>query len=159
MFLVRKCSTKIESGSMESFTYNNKYDIKILVVDHDPALLSRMRITLYKHGFTVYTAKNAISALSRFELERPNLIFIEIDLPGIDGYVALRKMLTFCRGMQHRAKFIMLTERNTKEDVIRSLEYGAHDYIVKPVTKEKLVEKLQKHIFHLEAPHPIPGNS
>ncbi len=140
----------LEREKQEAIEPQSPPGMKILVVDHDPALLSQLKIMLYKHGFVVYTARNAISALSRFELERPELVFLEIALPGIDGYVALRKMQLFCKGMHHQAKFIMLTERNTKEDLVRSVQYGAHDYILKRVTKEKLLEKLQKHILHLE---------
>ncbi len=134
---------------MDTFTYNDKRDIKILIVDHHDSVLNGIHMILYDMGFHVITAKNAISALSRFEINRPQMVFLEIDLPAITGFVALRKMKSYIQGMNHNTRIIMLTERNTKEDFKRSIEYGADDYIIKPVTKEKLVEKIQRHLFHL----------
>lgn len=132
------------------FIESSPHRTTVLLVDHDLDEMDMMKDQLKALGFEVLTARNAISALSRFVLYRPHLVFLEIPLPGIDGFEALKKMQLQSKTMGHRARFIMLTEVNTKADIIRSVQCGAHDYIRKPVHTDVFVEKLQKQIFEME---------
>lgn len=135
---------------MENFLQATEPHTSILVVDHNQEELSFIKDQLKSNGFEVLTATNAISALSRFILYRPHLVFLEITLPGIDGFEALKKMQFQAKQLHHRARFIMLTEIKTRAEIVRSIKYGAHDYIAKPITRESLIEKLQKNLLELE---------
>jgi DNA-binding response OmpR family regulator len=135
---------------MEDFHTNSDKHTTALLVDHDLIELQLMKDELTSRGFTVHTATNAISALSRFMIYKPQLVFLEICLPGIDGFEALKKMCTNAKNMNHRARFVMLTEIRTKSEIIKSVHCGAHDYIAKPITKSSFIEKLQKQLLEIE---------
>ncbi len=135
---------------MEDFLSVNERHTSALLVDHNPDDLVEMKAELSTRGFEVLTASNGISALSRFIIYRPQLVFLEIALPGIDGFETLRRMQTNARTMKHKARFVMLTEAKTKNDIIRSVQAGAHDYIAKPVKMNSFIEKLQKQLMEIE---------
>jgi DNA-binding response OmpR family regulator len=135
---------------MEDYHKDREKHTTALIVDHDPIELQLMKDELNTRGFDVITATNAISAMSRFIIYRPQIVFLEIALPGIDGFEALKKMKSNAKETKHRARFVMLTEVRTKADILRSVQYGAHDYISKPVTKHTFIEKLQKHLLEIE---------
>jgi len=130
---------------------NTEY-LKILVVDHHEDFLKSTESMLKQRGLIIFKATNAISALSQFELRLPDFVLLEIDLPIIDGFVVLRKMKSLLKGMNHHTRILMLTERNHVNDVKKALAEGAHDYLVKPISRERLLEKIQKHIIHVETP-------
>lgn len=104
--------------------------VKILVVEDEETLLHNLADKLRAEGFTVVTANEGESGLQKVRSEVPDLIILDIMLPGLDG-------LSICRMVRHDANtshipIIMLTARGTEVDKIVGLESGADDYIVKP---------------------------
>ncbi len=104
--------------------------VKILVVEDEETLLHNLAEKLRSEGFTVVTANEGESGLQKIRSELPDLIILDIMLPGLDG-------LSICRMVRHDANtshipIIMLTARGTEVDKIVGLESGADDYIVKP---------------------------
>lgn len=104
--------------------------VKILVVEDEETLLHNLTDKLRAEGFTVVTANEGESGLQKIRAEVPDLIILDIMLPGLDG-------LSICRMVRHDANtshipIIMLTARGTEVDKIVGLESGADDYIVKP---------------------------
>ncbi len=104
--------------------------VKILVVEDEETLLHNLADKLRAEGFTVVTANEGEAGLQKIRAEVPDLIILDIMLPGLDG-------LSICRMVRHDANtshipIIMLTARGTEVDKIVGLESGADDYIVKP---------------------------
>ena len=100
---------------------------KILVVDDDPNICELLRLYFQKAGFELYCAGDGSSALDLFRLKDPDLIFLDLMLPVING----REV---CRLIREKSSvpIIMLTARDTPEDKLAGFELGADDYIVKP---------------------------
>jgi two-component system, OmpR family, response regulator len=100
---------------------------KILVVDDDPNICELMRLYFQKAGFELFCAGDGSSALDLFRLKKPDLIFLDLMLPVING----REV---CRLIRQKSSvpIIMLTARDTSEDKLAGFEWGADDYIVKP---------------------------
>ena len=111
---------------------------RILVVDDDVALAEMIGIVLDSEGFTVDHAVDGAQALQAFDRVKPDLILLDLMLPGIDG-------IEVCR--QIRAKsgvpIIMLTARADTADVVQGLESGADDYVVKPFNPKELVARIR----------------
>jgi DNA-binding response OmpR family regulator len=104
--------------------------VKVLVVEDEETLLHNLADKLRSEGFTVVTSNEGEGGLQKIRAEVPDLIILDIMLPGLDG-------LSICRMVRHDANtshipIIMLTARGTEVDKIVGLESGADDYIVKP---------------------------
>lgn len=112
--------------------------MKILVVDDDLVLADVISFTLRRAGFDVLLAHDGATALERFQLEAPNIVVLDVELPRMSG-------LEVCRAIRSKADtpIIMLTVRDTDEDVVHGLELGADDYITKPFSPTQLVARAQ----------------
>ena len=99
----------------------------ILVVDDEPKIVKQARDYLEKGGFRVVTAADGEMALVVARHERPDLIVLDLNLPGMDG-------LDVCRALRRESDvpIIMLTARVQETDRLIGLELGADDYITKP---------------------------
>jgi two-component system alkaline phosphatase synthesis response regulator PhoP len=109
---------------------------KILVVDDEPEIVKLVHAYLKKAGFAVVTASNGQEALAVFRHERPNLVFLDLNLPGMDG-------LDVCRAIRRASDvpIIMLTARIEETDRLIGLELGADDYVVKPFSPREIVAR------------------
>lgn len=104
--------------------------VKVLVIEDEETLVNNLADKLRAEGFNVVTAKDGEVGLEKIRSEHPDLIVLDIMLPGLDG-------LSICRMVRHDTStahipIIMLTARGTEVDKIVGLESGADDYIVKP---------------------------
>ncbi len=104
--------------------------VKVLVIEDEETLLNNLADKLRAEGFTVSVAQDGETGLEKVHSDHPDLIVLDIMLPGLDG-------LSICRMVRHHAAtahipIIMLTARGTEVDKIVGLESGADDYIVKP---------------------------
>jgi two-component system KDP operon response regulator KdpE len=113
-------------------------DVTILVVDDEPQIRRVMLTTLTSHGYSVVEARSGEEALERIRLERPELILLDVNLPGISG-------LETCREIRSSSDvpIIMLTIRNTERDKVHALDAGADDYVVKPFGVEELMARIR----------------
>ena len=114
---------------------------KILVVEDEPDILEMVRYNLDQAGLDVETAEDAERALQSVQEILPNLIILDLMLPGIDG-------LDMCRQLKQDARtrhipILMLTARKEEVDRIVGLELGADDYVVKPFSPRELVLRVQ----------------
>lgn len=112
--------------------------MKVLVVDDDLVLADVVSFTLRRAGFEVVLAHDGKTALERFRDEAPQLVVLDVELPEMDG-------LEVCRAirMHSETPIIMLTVRDSDEDVVRGLALGADDYIGKPFSPAQLVARAQ----------------
>lgn len=110
----------------------------ILVVDDEPKIVRLARDYLEKNGFRVVTAADGTSALAMARRERPDLIVLDLLLPGMDG----REVCRILRA-ESDVPIIMLTALSEESDQIVGLEIGADDYIVKPFSPRALVARIR----------------
>ncbi len=110
----------------------------ILVVDDEPKIVRLARDYLEKNGFRVVTAGDGPSALAMARRERPDLIVLDLLLPGMDG----REVCRILRA-ESDVPIIMLTALSEESDQIVGLEIGADDYIVKPFSPRALVARVR----------------
>ncbi|NLY50470.1 MAG: response regulator transcription factor, partial [Firmicutes bacterium] len=111
---------------------------KILVVDDEATIVEFVRINLEKAGFRVVSAGDGDEALALAASERPDLIVLDIMLPGRDGFEV-------CRELRRTTSvpIIMLTARDEDIDKILGLELGADDYLTKPFNPRELVARIK----------------
>ncbi len=110
----------------------------ILVVDDEPKIVKLARDYLEKGGYQVVTAVNGKDALAAARHEHPDLVVLDLNLPGMDG-------LDVCRQLRRESAvpIIMLTARVDETDRLIGLELGADDYIVKPFSPRELVARVR----------------
>jgi two-component system, OmpR family, KDP operon response regulator KdpE len=110
----------------------------ILVVDDEPQLRRVMLATLTDLGYTVVDAKSGEEALERFHREPPDIVLLDLNMPGIGG-------LETCRAirMGSDVPIIILSVRNTEHDKVEALDAGADDYVTKPFGIQELLARIR----------------
>ena len=114
---------------------------KILIVDDSKTELMFMTDLLGKKGFAVKTAENAEDAFRRLAEEKPDLILMDVVMPGQNGFQLTRSITRDPRFAD--VPVIMCTSKNQETDKVWGMRQGARDYIVKPVNADELVAKIQ----------------
>jgi two-component system KDP operon response regulator KdpE len=110
----------------------------LLAVDDEAGILRLLRLELKQQGFTVLTAANATEAMQVVEERRPDLILLDIMMPGESGLEFLRKVRA-----RSNTPIILVTAKDREQDRVRGLELGADDYIVKPFNLAELVARVR----------------
>jgi len=113
---------------------------KILVVDDSPTDRQYMLETLAKKGFQVVTAESGEDAILKAKAEMPDLILMDVVMPGLNGYQATRQ-ITRDDATKH-IPVIMCTSKGADTDKIWGMRQGANDYLVKPVDAAQLLAKI-----------------
>ena len=118
---------------------------RILVVDDDAALAEMLQIVLDQEGFDAIWCSTGLRALQMFRETRPDLILLDLMLPGRDG-------VQICRDIRNESgvPIIMLTARNDTRDVVTGLEAGADDYVSKPFKPKELLARIRTRLRRLE---------
>ncbi|HEX9720578.1 MAG TPA: response regulator [Ramlibacter sp.] len=114
---------------------------KILVVDDSKTELMFMTDMLQKHGFSVKTAENAEDAFRRLAEEKPDLILMDVVMPGQNGFQLTRAITR--DPLYADVPIIMCTSKNQETDRVWGMRQGARDYITKPVDADELVTKIK----------------
>ncbi len=111
---------------------------RVLVVDDDPALAEMLGIVLRGDGFEVAFCADGSKAVGAFRRERPDVVLLDLMLPGLDG-------LEVCRQVRAESgvPIIMLTARSDTLDIVLGLESGADDYVVKPFKPKEIVARVR----------------
>ena len=112
---------------------------KILVVDDSPTDLQWFRELLSKKGFEVLTAASGEEGVSKTKAEMPDLVLMDVVMPGLNGFQATRE-ITKNDSTKH-IPVILCTNKSQETDRIWGLRQGAVDYMVKPVSMDQLIEK------------------
>lgn len=115
---------------------------RILVVDDEIGALTLIGIMLERGGFDVLKAKDADSALAVLDQETPDMIILDVMMPGIDG-------IELCKIIRQRPNLaktpvLILSARGDAESVMRGMDAGADDYLPKPILHHDLVAKVEK---------------
>ena len=114
---------------------------KILVVDDSKTELHHLSDILGKRGYTVRTAENGVEAMRRLEEEKPDLILMDVVMPGLNGFQLTRAITRDPRFAD--VPVIMCTSKSQETDKVWGMRQGARDYIVKPVNADELVTKIK----------------
>lgn len=119
----------------------------ILVVDDDNALREMVGIVLESEGFEVDYHDAGSGALEKFNEVKPDLVLLDVMLPGMDGIAVCEQIRAECG-----TPIIMLTAKTESEDVVRGLEAGADDYVVKPFEPSVLIARIKARLRPLAEP-------
>ena len=111
----------------------------ILVVDDEPAIVTVVRERLERDGFSVRAVASGEEALAKTQLDPPDLVVLDLMLPGIDGLEVLRSL----RGQGSTVPVVVLSAKDEDVDKIVGLELGADDYLVKPFNPRELTARIR----------------
>ncbi|MGD2178979.1 MAG: response regulator transcription factor [Anaerolineae bacterium] len=111
--------------------------MKALIVDDDCVLADLVAFTLRREGFQVIQARDGAAALRRWTEEEPDIIVLDVNMPGPDGFAVCRRIRA-----EANTPIILLTVRGEEDDIVRGLESGADDYIPKPFSPRQLVARV-----------------
>jgi two-component system KDP operon response regulator KdpE len=110
----------------------------ILVVDDEPQIRRVLRATLTSQGYVITDAKTGEEALESVRKNKPDLVLLDVNMPGMGGIEACREIRR-----SSDAPIIMLTVRNAERDKVLALDAGADDYVVKPFGIEELLARIR----------------
>ncbi|MEY4493437.1 MAG: hypothetical protein RL355_786 [Actinomycetota bacterium] len=120
---------------------------RILVVDDDQAISEILGIVLRAEGFEPFFCADGAKALDAFRKCNPDLVLLDLMLPGRDG-------IDICRAirLESGVPIVMLTARSDSQDIVTGLESGADDYIVKPIKNKELIARVRARLRKVETP-------
>lgn len=124
---------------------------KILIVDDDENIAELISLYLTKECFDTMIVHDGYDALTAFETYKPNLILLDLMLPGIDGYQICREIRS-----NSNVPIIMLSAKGEVFDKVLGLELGADDYVIKPFDSKELVARVKAVLRRYQAPKPEP---
>jgi two-component system phosphate regulon response regulator PhoB len=130
---------------------------RILVVDDEPDITALVAYHLAKAGFRVSTAANGTDALKAAREERPDIVILDLMLPGVSGYDILAELRK--RDETRDVGVILLTARREETDRIRGLSLGADDYLTKPFSPQELSLRVSGLLRRLGSPAVSAGST
>jgi DNA-binding response OmpR family regulator len=119
----------------------------ILVVEDDPIIRQTVQYSLKRAGFTVDAVADGALALHAAEQLHPDLVLLDLMLPGMDGYEIAERL----RATDKETAIIMVTALDTERDKVRGLDAGADDYITKPFSMEELLARVRANLRRVRA--------
>jgi two-component system phosphate regulon response regulator PhoB len=130
---------------------------RILVVDDEPDITALVAYHLAKEGYRVSTAHSGPEALKSAAEQRPDLVVLDLMLPGMSGYEVLQTLRA--RSETSDVGVVLLTARGNEADRIEGLTHGADDYVVKPFSPQELVLRVTAVLRRLGAPSVSSGST
>lgn len=127
--------------STSTVVRDNVSEQKILLVEDEPTLAETLTYNLERQGYTVFTCGDGNDALRLAESEKPELVILDVMLPGIDGFEVCRLLR-----QSMNVPILMLTARSGEIDKIVGLEVGADDYLSKPFSMRELLARVKAHL-------------
>jgi two-component system, OmpR family, response regulator MtrA len=122
---------------------------RVLIVDDDSSLAEMLSIVLRNEGLEVSHVADGSSAMSVFRNVRPDLVLLDVMLPGLDGMEVCRRIRA-----ESGVPIVMLTARTDTHDIVVGLESGADDYIVKPFKPQELIARIRARLRRGDDPEP-----
>ena len=119
---------------------------RILVADDEKGIRGALGQLLEYEGYEVRTAGNAVDAIAEYEKWRPNLVFMDVKMGGIDGLEALKKI----RAMDPAAIVVMISGHGTIQTAVEATQLGAYDFLEKPLDTDRILVTLRNALQHCE---------
>jgi DNA-binding response OmpR family regulator len=116
---------------------------KVLVVDDELDIVNFMERFLIRMGISVVTATDGDKAVERCRIEKPDCVFLDLQMPGKNGLVSLAEMKTFDPDLP----VVMITGKDSEEYRKQAMDIGASDYITKPIDLAELNDKIQTYVL------------
>lgn len=110
----------------------------ILIVEDEPEFADLLELWVTRHGWRTAKARDGHEAMQRFDRARPDLVLLDLNIPGVDGW----QLIDWIRSMS-RVPVLVVTALGSEADTVRGLVAGADDYITKPVSFPELVARIQ----------------
>lgn len=123
----------------------------ILIVDDEVDIANSIQYVLKQEGFSILLAHDGLQAMQVIENQHPDLVILDVMMPGIDGYEVCRRV----RATDKKTPILMLTARTSEVDTVVGLELGANDYIAKPVRLRELVARVKAHLREQPTEKPV----
>ena len=120
---------------------------KVLVVDDEPAILRAVETNLRRHDFQVESAGTVPDALARYDAVHPDLVLLDLGLPGADGKDVIRAIRA-----RSATPIIVLSAREAERDKVEALDLGADDYLTKPFSVNELLARIRVALRHTAKP-------
>jgi DNA-binding response OmpR family regulator len=117
---------------------NGQMPETVLIVEDEPEFAGLVELWIGRAGHRTVTAQTGPDALRRFYDERPDLVILDVAMPGLDGWQLLERLREFSR-----VPILMVTARGSEAEKIRGLKLGADDYITKPVSFPELTARVE----------------
>lgn len=111
---------------------------RVLVVDDEPRITKFLVVRLKATGYEVLTADNGAQALEQVETQEPDLVVLDVVMPGMDGFETLKQIRAVSS-----VPVIILSAREASTERVKGLELGADDYLVKPFSPDELVARIE----------------
>ena len=127
--------------------------MKALIVDDDLALADVVSFTLRRAGFDVTTANDGLTALQRWEQEKPDFIILDLNLPKLSGLQVCKRIRS-----ESDVPILILSVRGDDDDIVTGLQEGADEYIVKPFSPRQLIARIEAVLRRSGNPNPAPNN-
>lgn len=125
---------------------------RILVVDDQPRIRRFMRTTLVADGYEVEEAKSGEEGVARIREFRPDLVILDINMPGMGGLAACREIRT-----DKNVAIIMLTVRDSEQDKVAALDAGADDFVTKPFSTPELLARIRAALRRVPSAQSSPN--
>ena len=125
-------------------------EARLLVVDDEPNIVDLLATSLRFAGFEVATARNGAEALRVAEQFRPDLLVLDVMMPGIDGFTVVRRL----RQEGQSIPVVFLTAKDATEDKVTGLTLGGDDYVTKPFSLEEVVARIRSVLRRFRAAEP-----
>jgi two-component system KDP operon response regulator KdpE len=125
---------------------------KVLVVDDEPHVVQLLRANLTIEGYEVLVAEDGKQALEILKNQTPDLMILDLMLPGLDGYEVTQRAREFST-----IPIIMLTARSNEIDIIRGFDAGADDYLTKPFSTNELMVRVRAVLRRAKYPEELMG--
>jgi two-component system KDP operon response regulator KdpE len=122
--------------------------IRILVVDDEPQILRALRAALKGHGYDVQTAVDGEEALDALALHPPDIVILDLVMPGKSGFDVVREVRGWSQPTQRTPAIIVLSARGEDRDKVTALDLGADDYLTKPFSMNELLARIRVALRH-----------
>jgi DNA-binding response OmpR family regulator len=132
----------------------NKDNIRILVAEDEPRYIWAIQTNLEARGYEILTATDGLQVVELAANERPDLVLLDIKMPGINGYEACRRIREFST-----VPIIMITAMAEEADKVLGLDLGADDYITKPFSVPELLARVRSALRRVEFSEGVPSDS
>ena len=117
-------------------------NLKILLIDDEEEFVTTLAERLELRGLQARTALNGEAALQMIKVDTPQIVILDVMMPGIGGFEVLRRI----KKQYPQIPVILLTGRGSTKEGIKGMELGAFDYLMKPLNIEELIKKMQEAI-------------
>ena len=117
---------------------------KILLIDDEPEFAEMVKIRLEANGYQIDLAADGATGIARVAVDRPQLILLDVMMPGLDGFAVLRRLRE--DAATRALPIIMLTARGEFKSITEAQALGATDYLIKPVDTNELLKLITRYI-------------